>query len=146
MKILFVDMNNRLCDMVSQLNMCDVICWDILEQEWVIVTASNPSFTMWWGLDRAIANKYQSICNRKKTKKWGNERIANIIFTITVDDNIQATPELVSDAIEFAVKNTQDSETVLLSWLGTWIWGLPEKTFVNILSDVLKTIWNHQSM
>jgi hypothetical protein len=146
MQIIFVDTNKQLCQKVLDARLCPVYNGSIFDLDWVIVTASNPRFSMGWGLDRAISNRYPSLCNWKKSKLWGNERIADIIFTITVGDDIVATFDLVREAIEFAIENTREWETLLLSWLGTWIWWLPEDEFINILSVVLQNQWSHQSM
>ncbi len=145
-KILFVDKNPGLCKRVIEAGICEVVCGDIFEQKGVLVTASNPWFSMWGWLDKAIADRYPEICNYKKYIGGWNERLQNIIFTITVDEHIKASEDLVREAINFAIHNAQDNETILLSWLGTWIWWLPEKTFVSILLDVLQPQWNDQSM
>lgn len=145
MKILFIDKNKSLVDKVSKLWL-ETYCDDIFNYKWVIVTASNPKFTMWWWLDRAIYNRYSDVCKIKQSKLWLNERIEDIIFTITVNNNIQAEEYLVKEAIEYAIDNIKPNETLLLSWLGTWIWWLSEEKFVKILHSVIISKWNDQYM
>jgi len=146
MKLIFVDKNQSLVDKVKELWICECYCDNIFNYEWLIVSASNPRFTFGGWLDKLIAQKYIMECGAKAWKGGGNERIGGIIFTITVNDNIEATPLLVEQAIQFAIDNTNDGETLLLSGLWTWIWRLPEETFVNILSIMELPQWNDQSM
>lgn len=144
MKLLFIDKNQSIVDKVKEL-WIEAHCDDIFKYEWVMVSASNPMFSFWGGLDRLIAEKYIMECWAKAGKGWGNERIGDIIFTITVWEDYKATPLLIEQAIQFALDNVNDDETILLSWLGTWIWGLPEDTFVNILSLIELPQWTEKS-
>ncbi len=103
----------------------------------VLMTASNPNFTMGGGLDLAFKKNYPHLVAYKQTLGGGNERIGNVIFAITVDRNFQASKELVKEALEFAIKNTCEHETLIFTGLGTAIGGLPESDLIEIL-EVLK--------
>lgn len=130
MKILFVDKNEELVSKVKsaieflpkEWNV-SAKCGDIFEEEGVIVSASNPNFMMGGGLDALIAEKYPKECG-DIDRKDGNQRHGNVIFTITVGEDLKATRELVAEALKSALYNTEKGETVLISGLGTGIGGL----------------------
>ena len=101
MKIKFVDLNKKLVDKVRKaIPHFECICDDIFNHEWVIVSASNPSFTFGGGLDALIAKKYPKECKEKQDKKGWNERIGNIIFTISVDDKLKSNKVLIWEALQ----------------------------------------------
>ncbi len=78
------------------------------------------------------------LCKKRYSKlgwfqippKGKNKRIEDIVFTITVNEELKATRELVKEALVFALKETREDETVLISGLGTGIGGLDEDDFV----------------
>ena len=141
MKIKFCDLNKWLVKKVRKaIPHFECIHWDIFEQKWVIVSASNPLFTFWGGLDVLIANKYPSECKEKQSKKGWNERIGNVIFTITVDDKIQSNKVLIREALTSIMMYWKEDETILLSWLGTAIWWLSEDDFIDVLKDFFPKI------
>ncbi len=133
MKIIFCDTNKELVKKVKRAVKhfpieikCD--CNNIFSYEGVIVSASNSLFTFGGGLDALIKKYYSKECSQKI--KDGNERIGNVIFTITVDKDFKATRELVKNAILFALKETKENEILLLSGLGTGIGGLDYDEFI----------------
>ena len=101
----------------------------------VLCSASNPSFTFGGGIDRFFHEKFPHYCEIKQLKGGGNERIGNICFTISVSSIIKANDELVRNAIRFAIDNTDDTETLILSGIGTGIGLLNEDKFVEILAE-----------
>ena len=130
MKIIFIDRNKSLVSKVKKAIKflpkewnVSAKCGDIFEEEGVIVSASNPNFTMSGGLDALIAEKYPKECV-DIDRKDGNQRHGNVIFTITVGEDLKATRELVAEALKSALYNTENGETVLISGLGTGIGGL----------------------
>lgn len=143
MQIIFVDTNRRLADALykactkERLHSIGFICGSVLEPCGVIVTASNTDFTMGGGWDACVKRWYPSECAR--VEKGINQRIGNVIFTITVDKNLRATENLVREALRFALDNVKDNETLLLTGLGTGIGGLSEELFIKIfLQEVSK--------
>ena len=136
MKIIFIDRNKSLVSKVKKAieflpkewNV-SAKCGDIFKEDGVIVSASNHQFSMGGGLDALIAEKYPKECG-DIDRKDRNQRHGNIIFTITVGEDLKATHELVSGAIRFAFDNTRKNETVLISGLGTGIGGLDEGDFI----------------
>jgi hypothetical protein len=101
----------------------------------VLCTASNPSYTFGGGIDRFFYEKYPHYCEIKQLKGGGNERIGNICFTISVSNAIKSNEELVKDAIRFAMDNTDEGETLVLSGLGTSVGLLNEDVFVELLAE-----------
>jgi len=141
MKIKFVDLNKKLVEKVREaIPHFECIHWDIFKEEWVIVSASNPSFTFGGGLDAQIQKHYPKECEEKQSKKGWNERIGNVIFTITVDNNIQSSKENIRDALQSMFMYWEENETILLSWLGTAIGGLSEDDFIEVLRDFFPAI------
>lgn len=130
-RIKFVDMNPSLVALVARETGLEAICGDIFDHAGVIVSASNPDFTMGGGLDAAIKRHYPSEC--AAVRPGFNQRIGNIIFTITVDRKYRATQQLVEKALKFAISNTRSDETLLLSGLGCGIGGLPFNEFIELL-------------
>ena len=102
----------------------------------VLMTASNPMWTFGGGIDAKFANIYPDLIEEKQTKGGGMERIENIVFAITVDENYHATPEVVKKAIEFALSALKENETLLLHGAGTGIGGLSIEDFVEIIKGV----------
>ncbi len=145
--ILFVDKNEYLTSKVSELfstlsvenNMPElgVVCGEVKRPFGVAVTASNPDFTMGGGWDAFVAKWYPFEVFRARKNIGKNQRISDVIFTITVGRDLKATEELVEEALRFALLNVKENETLLLTGLGTGIGGLPEDTFVALLESVL---------
>lgn len=137
----FVDLNADLCEAVFELAIpvahADYFQYANKTDRPVLVTASNPHFSMGGGIDALFAKHYPLIVQHKQAKGGGMERVQNIVFTVTVDNHLRATKEKVKEAVEFAIMNTHEGETLLLSGLGTGIGGLSEKEFCEILKEVL---------
>jgi hypothetical protein len=134
MKIVFIDKNKSLVSKVRKavkhLPFKIVVkSGDIFAEKGVIVSASNPMFSMGGGLDAFIAEKYPEECS-KIDKSKGNQRIGDIIFTVTVGEDFKATRELVAKALKFAMDNGHGDDVLLISGLGTGIGGLDEDDFV----------------
>lgn len=138
-KIIFIDKNKRLVNKVKKAldtSKIEVKYGDIFAEDGVIVTASNPDFTMGGGLDALIARKYPKECKQAQKTPGKNKRIGNVIFTITVDKKLNSNSKLVMKALRFAKKNQKKGETLLISGLGTGIGGLSYKNFIECLSEV----------
>lgn len=135
-----IDTNNKLIEACKRAGF-DAICADYFREanniyKHVLCTASNPQWTFGGGIDALFYDKFNGYCVYKQVKGGGMERIGNIVFTITVDSNCRATKEQVQRAIQFAVDNTSDDETLCISGLGTGIGGLSIGEFVGILSGI----------
>lgn len=141
MNILFIDKNKSLVRRVSKAFWGDkrvhTRSGDIFKHKGVIVSASNPQFTFGGGLDAQIKRHYPFECGVASTKKGRNQRVGNVIFTVTVGDDYIATPRLVKKALRFAIANVKEGETLLLTGLGTGIGGLSEDAFVGLLLEVM---------
>ena len=90
MQIKLIDLNHDLIQKAKALGY-DAICADYFLESYktenpVLMTASNPRFTFGGGLDALFMEKFRGLCEYKQVKGGGQERIANIIFAITVDD------------------------------------------------------------
>lgn len=103
----------------------------------VFMTASNPRFTMGGGLDAIFVDHFPELVRFKQYKGGGQERIANVVFAITVDDSYKATKDTIEQALRFAIENTGDGETLCISGIGTGIGGLSVNDFVLVLKNVL---------
>lgn len=140
MKIKFCDLNKSLVSKVSALGIESVHADYFLEAYKtpfsVLMTASNPMFTFGGGLDYHFTKHFPKICEYKRMKGGENERIANICFTITVNDELVATRESITKAIWFAIASTEPHETLVLSGVGTGIGGLSEDEFIEILKEL----------
>ncbi len=139
--IIFVDLNADLCEAVFETGLpvvhADYFQYANKVDRPVLVTASNPHWSMGGGIDALFLKHYPLVVQHKQAKGGGMERIQNIVFTITVGDHFRATEQLVEEAIRFAANNTHEGETLLLSGLGTGIGGLSEKQFVEILKRTI---------
>jgi len=141
MQIKFIDLNNSLVEKVRELGIKaehgDYFRNALDIPRHVLMTASNPQFSMGGGLDAKFADHFPYYCTIKRLKGGGNERIGNIIFAITVNNNYQATKDMVKKAIEFAIENTAENETLCLSGVGTGIGGLSEEDFIDVLKELI---------
>lgn len=141
-KFKFIDLNNSLVEKVREIGV-EAICADYFNTALsipghVLMTASNPNYTFGGGLDFYFRKHFPFYCEQKQFKKTGMERIGNIVFAETVDENLKATKEQVKKAIQFALDNIYEGETLLLSGVGTGIGGLSEETFIEILKELTK--------
>lgn len=139
--IKFVDLNSNLVKMVSELGI-ESICSDYFLEAYktprpVLMTASNPRFTFGGGLDYIFTEHFPKLCQFKQIKGGEEERIANICFCITVGDDYKANKEIVKNAIQFAIDNTDENETLILSGVGTCIGGMSNDEFIKILKEIL---------
>jgi len=140
--IIFCDLKKDLCHKVAKaikdnsLKGIKVEQGDIMKKRGLIVSASNPSFTMAGGLDALIAKKYPKECERARKHPNINQKINNVIFTVTVDNSLTADGDKIAYALGF-IKAYAKNNRVLLSGLGTGIGGMDEDTFVEILVAAL---------
>jgi hypothetical protein len=103
----------------------------------VLVSASNPDFTMGGGWDACIVKWFPFEVFQAQQNKGKNQRIGDVIFTVTVGRDLRATKELVEEALRFALSNVKKDELLVLTGLGTGIGGLSEDTFVALLESTL---------
>lgn len=120
----------------------------------VLMTASNPRWTFGGGIDAKFAgrtadysplpNDYYDIlpllCAEKRAKGGGMERIGDVVFCITVDENLDATKEIVEEAIRFAISQLKEGETLLVHGAGTGRGKLEIEEFVEIMKKLTKNI------
>lgn len=141
MKIKVVDSKKRLVDAVSRIGIEAVWREYFSEAEQtpnaVLMTASNPAWTFGGGIDLGFKSEFPDLVKKKQRKGGGMERMGNICFCITVDENLRATKKAIRDAIAFAISQTADHEVLLVSGVGTGIGGLSVEEFVEVLEDVL---------
>lgn len=139
--IILIDKNKELLDYLRHTGI-NTIEGDILNQNGIILSASNPSFTMGAGLDKAIKTKYPELC--KNLVKGKNQRKGNIIFGISVNEQLKATKELVIKSLKFARDNTSDDEDLYITGIGTGIGGLSYEDFFNCICKVFsdKVYWD----
>ena len=139
MKLIFVDKNPELIERIKELKMFQAYVWDIRDyvKDNLIVTCSNPNFTFWGWVDAVIKELYPEECKQKQAKKWENERIGNVIFTITVDNNIQSSKLLVMKALKSIFCFAKEEENVVLTGLWTAIGWLSIDDFIEVLKDFL---------
>ena len=138
----FIDLNISLVNKVRELGIESVYADYFIEsaktEKPVLMTASNPNWSLGGGLDYYFKKNYPFLCHFKQAKGGGNERIGNICFIISVDENLKDNKELVKEAIKFGMDNTLDGETLCLSGIGTNIGGMSEDDFCEILKDLIK--------
>jgi hypothetical protein len=104
----------------------------------VLMTASNKWWTFGGGIDASFYRNFKYLCDLKRNKGGGNERIENICFTITVDDKLRATEKSIRSALQFALDNTGEDETLLISGVGCGIGQFPREKFVELLAKMVK--------
>lgn len=143
-KFKFVDGNNELVEAVGELGI-ESIQNDYFREakktrNAVLMTASNPLWTFGGGIDAGFMRNFPDLCQQKQDKGGGNERIGNICFTQTVGHDFRATKEIVKSALKFALENTDENETLLISGIGCGI-GRNEhfgkKELAEIISELL---------
>ena len=141
MKIKIIDSRRSLIEKCRKAGF-DAILGDYFEEivkipKHIICSASNPMFSFGGGFDLQLKDNFPFYCYQKqKSMNYGNERIGNICFLVTVTKEIIATEELIETALKFAVENTGKDETLCLIGLGTFAGGLQEERFVDILSNI----------
>jgi len=141
MKILLIDLNKDLIEL-AEANGIECVYGDYFREGYkqtrpVFVTASNPNFTFGGGIDYLFTKHFPELCRLKQFNGGGSERIANICFTITVDEYLKANKELVKEALLFAINNTDDNETLCLTGLGTNIGGMNIQEFIDLLLELI---------
>lgn len=136
----FVDFNQELVKKVSELGIPAVAGDYFLEankiERPVLMTASNPYWTFGGGIDVHFLENFPELCKYKRMKGGGNERIGNIVFAITVDENLKSTKEVIIEAIIFALSTLCEHETLVLCGVGTGIGGLGVDEFVSVLKAI----------
>lgn len=141
MQIIFCDLNRSLVEKVKTLGIeakwGDYFVEAMRHEKPVLMTASNPIFTFGGGIDAVFYENYRNRCDDKRERGGGNERIENICFVISVDENLRASEEKVREAIEFAIDNTKDDEMLLLHGIGTQIGGLDKDVWLTMLKEIL---------
>jgi hypothetical protein len=141
MRIKFIDLNLSLVNEVKKLGIEAIHGDYFLESAKtpcpVLMTASNPSFTFGGGLDYYFKKNYPFLCRYKQVKGGGNERIGNICFIVSVNEDLTASKERVREAIRFGLDNTLEGETLCLSGIGTNIGGMSEDDFIKILKETI---------
>ena len=139
-KILFVDNRKSIVERVKEAGFAaklgDYFIEALKEPRHVLMSASNPSFSYGGGIDRDLQYHFPLYCEAKQKRAYsGNERIGNIVFTITVDNRLASNEQLVREALKFAIENTDEGETLVLMGAGTGIGLLKEDVFVEILKE-----------
>jgi len=144
-QIKFVDLNHYLVNKVKKLGIDSTQGDYFLEAyrtpRFVLITASNPFWGFGAGIDAQFKKHFPLLCEYKRQKGGENERIGNICFTISVDEELKSSKEKVGEAIKFALDNTDDRETLILSGIGTGIGknaNFSDDDFISVLEEVLK--------
>ena len=146
MKLIFVDTNKELVDKVKKLfenwnfdklNMqLDTYHWDVFDYKkdnpnFLICTASNPKFNMWWWLDKAIADHYPSEV--KNLKEW--KPTDNLLPLITVNSDLKATRSQIMRALTFVYVNRY-KYNMILTGIWTGIGGMSDDDFMDCLANL----------
>ena len=142
MKTIYIrDLNEDLIEKIKSLNFPSYTNFDIAvgdaislwqETNTIIVSASNPSFTMGGGIDAQIKALRP---NHRPTNT--NHLIGDVLYCITVDESLQSNYDLVFAAIRDA--NTLNRD-VIITGLGTGIGGLDHSTFCSALMHGVRSI------
>jgi hypothetical protein len=141
--LIFCDLNHSLVEKVKAIGV-EAVQNDYFNQSLdtdraVLMTASNPYYTMGGGIDMQFSKNFPLYCNEIQHLSSGNHRIGNICFCVTVGTDYKATKEIVKNALEFAWANTYDGETLLVHGAGCGIGGLAHDDFIEILKiEILK--------
>lgn len=102
----------------------------------VLMTASNPMWTFGGGIDALFMQNYNGWCSLKQEKGGGMERIGQIAFAITVNEDYKATEEIIESAIRFALSTLEEGEVLRISGVGTGIGGFSIAEFCNVLESL----------
>jgi len=140
-RIIFCDLNSHLVEKVRELGI-ESYCDDYFRKSTeipraVLMTASNPQFSFGGGIDAKFAKYFPYYCQMKQLRGGGNERIGNACFTVSVNNDFRATKELVKNAIQFAIDNTGEDETLVLMGIGTAIGQMTPDDFLEILKELI---------
>lgn len=130
-----IDLNRNLIQEVKKLGF-DAEWKDYFEDiqlNEVLITASNPMWTFGGGIDALFKQKYPELTAEKKETGGGMERIGNIVFAVSVNEDYKATKEIVTKAIQFALSTLEEGEVLRLHGIGCGIGGLSIKDFCDIL-------------
>ena len=142
-KIYIRDLNEGLIEKIKSLDFPSYTNFDIAvgdaitlwqETDAVIVSASNPSFTMGGGLDADI-----KALRPDDRPTHTNHLIGDVLYCITVDESLQSNYDLVFAAIRDA--NTLDRD-VIITGLGTGIGHLHTDTFCRALMHGVRSFCN----
>ena len=140
----FVDTNKELVKKVKKLfdnyrgtRELDTFCWDVFEYkklhpEFKIATASNPQFTMWAGLDKAIAETYPQEIGQLR-EFWITD---NLFWLVSVDENIKTDRARIRRCLA-GVYAYRCTINIILTGIWTGIWWLSEEDFISELSKML---------
>lgn len=138
--VLIVDLNPRIIEAAGNAGIpfkhADYFSIAYQTPHCALMTASNPSWTFGGGIDAVFERHFPKLCEYKRILGGDMERIGNICFTVTVDDTLRATPEMVEKAIRFAYSTLLEGETLLLHGAGTGIGGLSPEAFINIVKSL----------
>lgn len=133
-----VDLNRALIQVVKRIGVGakwgDYFA-DIQPNE-VLMTASNPMWTFGGGIDALFMQNYPNTCRMKQVHGGGMERVNNIVCAITVNEDYRATPEIITEAIKFALSTLKENETLRISGVGTGIGGLSIADFCAVLESL----------
>lgn len=139
-KIKFVDLNHNLVEKVRELGIeahCqDYFMFALSVPRHVLMTASNPSYTLGGGIDAIFKSNFPLYCEAKQYHQSEMERIGNICFCVTVNENLKADKETVKKALQFAIGNTFEGETLLIHGAGCGIGGLKDDEFIEVLKEI----------
>lgn len=105
----------------------------------VLMTASNPRFSFGGGIDHTFTEHFPKLCEYKRMKGGEMERMGNIVFAITVNDQLKGSKEIIKNAIEFALSTLIDGEVLILSGIGTGVGGITPKVFGEVLQEIIGT-------
>lgn len=102
-----------------------------------IVTASNPEFNPGGGLDKILFDKYKDEWGEAREFNWTD----NLFFVVSCDKNIKATREIIQRAF-VGVSGYSHKFDMILTGIGTSIAGLDIDTFIELLIEFDKRIFN----
>lgn len=106
-----------------------------------VVTCSNKWLSMGGGLDALIAKHYPEECARAKSQIGNGTMndlmtpfcIGNVVFAVTVDDNLQADIGAIRNSLAFIFKMLlPHAETYVFTGMGTGIGGLDNESFIKL--------------
>lgn len=109
-----------------------------------VVTCSNKWLSMGGGIDAVIAKKYPKECATAK-EQLGNGtmdnlltpfRVGNVVFAVTVDDELKADIGAIKNSLTFIFKMLKPhNETFVFTGMGTGIGGLSPEEFINLCKE-----------
>jgi O-acetyl-ADP-ribose deacetylase (regulator of RNase III) len=141
MALIFAEKNQELRELFkSNFPHIEVVDDAFAYPDAVIVSCSNPKFTMGAGLDAEIAKRYELATEiiQSYAEKYPlmvlpgfTARIGNVLFSVTVGDDLKASIRGITDVL-IAVKILAKKELVVMTGLGTGIGGLPHEEFIEL--------------